>query len=92
MCLWCASQVVGKEHPAEACVEWAREGEKSNQYWSVIGAVLVTTRSSTGHSCVPVLVEAVTSTASFCSLGEQRAASVAIYLCDSGLRGAAKAS
>ena len=49
MCLWRTSQVVGKEHSAEAHGEWARGGGKSNQYWSVIGPVLVTSRSSTGH-------------------------------------------
>ena len=42
MYLWRTSQVVGKEHPAEARGEWAREGGKSNQYWSAIGPVLVT--------------------------------------------------
>ena len=40
----------------------------------------------------PVLVDAATSTTSFSLLGEQRAASVAIGLCDSGLSSAAKAS
>ena len=49
MCLGPTSQVVGKERPAEACVEGAREGGKSNQYWSAIGPVLVTPRISTGH-------------------------------------------
>ena len=49
MCLGPASQVVGKEHSAEARGEWAREGGKSNQYWSAIGPVLVTLRISTGH-------------------------------------------
>lgn len=42
MCLWRTSQVMSKEHPAEARVEWAREGGESNQYWSAIGPVLVT--------------------------------------------------
>ncbi len=36
MCLWYTSQVVGKEHSAEAWVEWAREGGESNQYWSLM--------------------------------------------------------
>ena len=49
MCLWRTSQVVGKEHSAEARVEWVREGVKSNQYWSAIGPVLVTPRISTGQ-------------------------------------------
>jgi len=40
---------MSKEHPAEARVEWAREGGESNQYWSAIGPVLVTPRISTGH-------------------------------------------
>ena len=48
MCPGRTSQVVGKEHPAEARVEWVREGVKSNQYWSAIGPVLVTPRISTG--------------------------------------------
>nr|DAM75725.1 MAG TPA: hypothetical protein [Caudoviricetes sp.] len=38
---------------------------KSNQYWSAIRPLLVTTRSSTGHYCLPVLVHSVTSTGSF---------------------------
>lgn len=42
MCPGRTSQVVGKEHSAEARVEWAREGGESNQYWSAIGPVLVT--------------------------------------------------
>ena len=49
MCLWCTSQVVSKEHSAEARGEWAREGgkvtstgQRSDQYWSHRGAVLVT--------------------------------------------------
>ena len=71
MCLWRTSQVVGKEHSAEARVESAREGGESNQYWSAIGPVLVTPRSSTGHLCLPVLVDAVTSTTSFFLLGGQ---------------------
>ena len=49
MCPERTSQVVGKEHSAEARVEWVREGVKSNQYWSAIGPVLVTPRISTGH-------------------------------------------
>ena len=68
MCLWRTSQVVGKEHSAEARVEWAREGGESNQYWSAIGPVLVTMRSSTGHYCLPVLVCSATSTGSFYTL------------------------
>jgi len=48
MCLWCTSQVVSKEHPAEARGEWAREGgvtstgQRSDQYWSHGRSVLVT--------------------------------------------------
>ena len=49
MCLWCTSQVVSKEHSAEARGEWAREGggvtstgQRSDQYWLRRGAVLVT--------------------------------------------------
>ena len=38
---------------------------KSNQYWSAIRPLLVTTRSSTGHYCLPVLVCSATSTGSF---------------------------
>jgi len=49
MCPERTSQVVGKEHSAEARVEWAREGGESNQYWSAIGPVLVTPRISTGY-------------------------------------------
>ena len=77
MCPGRTSQEVGKEHSAEARVEWAREGGESNQYWSAIG---------------PVLVDAATSTTSFSLLGEQRAASVAIDLCDSILSSTARAS
>jgi len=77
MCPGPTSQVVGKEHPAEVRGEWARGGNKSNQYWSAIG---------------PVLVDAVTSTTSFSLLGGQGAVSVAICLCDSGLSSGAKAS
>ncbi len=40
---------------SEACREWSYEGE--NQ------PVLVSRRTCTGHLCLPVLVEAVTSTA-----------------------------
>ena len=50
MCPGRTSQVVGKEHSAEARVEWVREGVKSNQYWSAIGPVLVSDRTSTGHT------------------------------------------
>ena len=99
MCLWRTSQVVGKEHPAEARGEWAREGGKSNQYWSAIGPVLVTPRISTGHTADQYWSLMSTSTGR-CSdqyyfiflFGEQRAASVAIGLCDSVLSSAAKAS
>ena len=49
MCLGRTSQVAGKEHSAEARVEWAREGgkvtstgQRSDQYWSHRGSVLVT--------------------------------------------------
>ena len=38
---------------------------QSNQYWSAIRPLLVTTRSSTGHYCLPVLVRSATSTGSF---------------------------
>ena len=38
---------------------------KSNQYWSAIRPLLVTTRSSTGHYYLPVLVHSATSTGSF---------------------------
>ena len=50
MCPGHTSQVVSKEHSAEARGEWAREGgggvtstgQRSDQYWSHRGAVLVT--------------------------------------------------
>ena len=49
MCPGRTSQVVGKEHSAEARVEWVREGvkvtstgQRSDQYWSHRGSVLVT--------------------------------------------------
>ena len=47
MCPGPTSQVVGKEHSAEARVEWAREGGGSNQYWSAVGPVLVAAVTST---------------------------------------------
>ena len=84
MCPGRTSQVVGKEHPAEARVEWVREGVKSNQYWSAIGPVLVTPRISTGTNVYQYYFIFL--------FGEQRAASVAFGLCDSVLSSAAKAS
>jgi len=38
---------------------------KSDQYWSPIGSVLVTSVSSTGHHHLPVLVTMLTSTGCF---------------------------
>ena len=39
-----------------------RQVEKTNQYWSMIGPVLLTKRSSTGHVEQPILVNSATST------------------------------
>ena len=41
---------------------------QSNQYWSAIRPLLVATRSSTGHYCLPVLIRSETSTGSFYTL------------------------
>ena len=40
-------------------------GSENDQYWSVVGAVLVIRRSSTGHLYQPVVVGMVTSTGCF---------------------------
>ena len=85
MCPRRTSQVVGKEHSAEARVEWVHKGVKSNQYWSHRGAVLVTNVYQYWSMQCPVLLH-------FPHLGGQGAVSVAICLCDSGLSSGAKAS
>ena len=51
-------------------------GGETNQYWSVIGPVLVTMRSSTGHYCLPLLVHSETSTGWFFFL--QRALAISL--------------
>ena len=99
MCLWCTSQVVSKEHSAEARGEWAREGGGSNQYWSAIRPVLVSDRTSTGHTAEQYWSLMPTSTGR-CSdqyyfIFPPRwtgAVGVAICLCDSALSSGAKAS
>ena len=96
MCLWCTSQVVSKEHSAEARGEWAREGGKvtstghtADQYWSLMSTS--TGRCSDQYYFIFLFGEQRAASVIFL-FGEQRAASVAIGLCDSGLSSAAKAS
>ena len=92
MCLWCTSQVVSKEHSAEARGEWAREGGGEEP-------VLVSDRTSTGHTAEQYWSLMPTSTGR-CSdqyyfIFPPRwtgAVGVAICLCDSGLTSGAKAS
>ena len=51
-----------KPYPLPTDREGLSAGRKTNQYWSMIGPVLLTKRSSTGHVEQPILVNSATST------------------------------
>ena len=51
-----------KLYPLPTDREGLSAGRKTNQYWSTIGPVLLTKRTSTGHIEQPLLVNSATST------------------------------
>ena len=58
-------------------------GSENDQYWLVVGAVLVRGRSSTGHLYQPVVVGMVTSTGCFLLFGRVVGRLPLVGWCDS---------